>query len=434
MGSLKRISERNEEDAVDSDSQRSLELHTQGDPGFKPVYVPLVLLLSMLATFLVLAAAVYIRDAVFGEPTEPPTLPWGVRGPFKSRTSIRHGHIFCVVEPSVTPTDFKLPPEGICDAIVYCCLVLNFKGIHFENGSDVVQRFDNLVALTSSWKSSPTGFFGIVGRRADTPKLRNLPGALSREALLDLMVSWVKNHQLNGLFMDLDNSANGYYYKVMRLFYRKLRATGRWLIQIFDFNDANRKFSAGAYTKSAMGPVVRSSHDSLKEYVDNAVCPMPYRSHDEIIWNVYDTMDEYASVNFASFGSEYLEDTMLTMSFKGYHYRLNNSAQFEDESPASRVGDLSYGTLCQLRNESGVKWKISNISDCLVVQKGAEWYSTIGPDATEVYKLFKSFLALIVYDLHFDDYAGICGTPYPLLQDARSKVKKFSDTKEFQIS
>ncbi|CAN7945890.1 unnamed protein product [Ixodes hexagonus] len=434
MGTVQQNSEQNKEDVADADYQRSLELLRQGGPDLKPVYVPLVLLISLLLIFFLLAVAVHTRNTIFGEPTEPPTVPWGIRGTFRWRTPIKHGHIFCVVEPKVTPADFKLPREGICDAIVYCCLALDFKGIQFENGSDVVPKFGKLVTQTRSWKSSPTGMFGIVGRRGDTPKLRNLPGALSFEALVEVMVTWVKNHHLNGLFMDLDNSVNGYYHSVMRLFHRRLHASGRWLMQIFDFNDAGRKFSAGAYTKSAMGPVVRTTHGFMRDYIDHAVCPMPYQSHDEAFWNVKATIEEYASVNFASFGSEYLEDTMLTISLRGYYYRLNNSAQSTDESPASRMQDVSYGTLCRLKNKSGVVRNRSGISDCLVVKRGKEWYSIIGPGSTQVYKLFKSFLALIVYDLHFDDYAGACGKPYPLLENAKRKVKNYAEFKEFQLT
>lgn len=408
----------------------------QAPPGYKIVYVPLSLVIGLLVAFLGYSIFVSVRDT-FGEPSNHSfTVPWGEQGQKNPRPPIAHGDLWCVLDTSAVPASFQPPKQGVCDALVFCCIQLTYLGFSLEGnglGPDG-QRLKGLVELVAGWRSLKAKIFGIAGRRSDTPKMRNLPGALPREVLVDRMASWVREQRLDGVLMNYDNSANNYYGTVMHLLHRRLHRDGRWLIQIFDYNDADRSFSAGAFAKRRMEPVVRKGHDYMDDYTHQAYCPVPYDGPDDSTWSLKSMVDEYGHMNNASFGHDYFRDTMLTMSLAGYHYRLDDPKRYLDGSPATRMSVVSYETVCLQQKLLGVTVHSSNLSDCLVVRQDRDWYSIVGPDSYKRYQLMGSFLSLIVYDIHLDDHMGKCGRPFPLLRAAKEKLKMYSKSKAYTIT
>lgn len=321
------------------------------------------------------------------------------------------------------PEEFEYPESGVCDAFVYCCLGLNATGVHL-GAEDYRDRFAKLQLAANTTRPararsalSRVKTLAVVGRRNSTPPLLKTLGAVGKRELVRGIVSWTTKNGLSGLLMNYDNDLSGDYYRVVRSLHRRLLVHGLWLLQLFDDNDDGKKFSAGAFVQHGMDPVVWMGHGHLEDQVHQLVCPAQFASDRDAAWSFNSGLFEYRVLNKASYGHDYLDRTMVTAAFRGYHYKVSKKGR-----DATRVGPVAYSSICIQQSKPEAIFETSNVTDCLVVRRGKHWYSSLGPESTRVFNLAAKSLGLLAIHAEQDDHVGLCGDRFPLLKAARDAI------------
>ncbi|KAH7961882.1 hypothetical protein HPB52_013098 [Rhipicephalus sanguineus] len=394
------------------------QLETKHKANYAAVFVPAVAIISGLALLLLYILGAAISNAIFriddssGVPDQ-----WSARG--KARSPIVSGELWCTFDSRQLPETFEYPASGVCDAFVYCCLRLNETGIYIDQGSPMrhLARLVRAANATGRQGRAPlVKAMAIVGRRDGTPTLLKTQASVGKEELVTRIVNWVVSSGLKGIVMNYDNDLTGDYYDVVRSLYTRLHARSLWLLQVFDYNNEADKFSAGAFVRHHMAPVVRMGHAYLEDDVSELACPAQYRSGGHAIWSFDNELSEYAVFNKASFGRDCLDRTMVTASFRGYHYKVQGR-------DVKRVGTTSYGSLCVEQSELNAVSTYSNATDCLEVRRGSHWFSMLGPNSTRLFQRAAQTLGLIAFHAEQDDHEGRCGRKFPLLKAAKAQLR-----------
>ncbi|KAH6939330.1 hypothetical protein HPB50_017267 [Hyalomma asiaticum] len=402
------------------------QLETKHQANYAAVFVPAVAIISGLILLLLYILGVAIRNALFGveDSGGGKSDPMTARG--KARSPITNGELWCTFDSRVMPETFEYPGSGVCDAFVYCCLRLNETGIHVEEGAPArhlaqLLRAAKATRLRGRAALSRGKAMAIVGRRDSTPALLRTQASVSKEELLERIVAWVVRSGLHGIVMNYDNDLTGDYYAVVRSLYARLHAKSLWLLQTFDYNNEADEFSAGAFVRRGMVPVVRMGHAYVQDDVNVLACPAQYASGGQSSWSFGTELSEYAAFNEASFGRNCLDRTMVTSSFRGYHYKI-----LGPDYKAKRLETTSYASVCTQQSEPNATSVYSNATDCLEVRRGSHWFSMLGPNSTRLFQRAAQTLGLIAFHSEQDDHEGRCGDRFPLLRAAKAQLRRHS--------
>ncbi|KAK8784723.1 hypothetical protein V5799_008912 [Amblyomma americanum] len=402
------------------------ELESKHKADYAPVFVPAAAIIVALALLLLYMVVAFIATAIFGSSDSPGGVTALLGTSAKARSRINNGELWCVFDARSMPNNFAYPESGVCDAFVYCCVKLNGTGVHVDRGAPQ-RRLEELVRAANKTRSQGRALlfhakaFAIVGRRDGTPTLLKAPGSVGEKQLVTRIVSWVAHAGLSGIIMNYDNDLTGDYYTVVRSLYMHLHQRGLWLLQVFDYNNEADTFSAGAFVKNRIVPVVRMGHAYLQDDIGTLACPAQYESGEQATWSFDVELTEYAVFNKASFGRDCLDRTLVTASFRGYHYNIR-----AHDRKVKRVGIASYASICAKQREPDALSHMSNTTDCLEVRRGNDWFSILGPNSTRLFKRASKFLGLIAFHAEQDDYAGRCGDRFPLLRAAKAQLRHHS--------
>ncbi|KAL3176636.1 hypothetical protein MRX96_010246 [Rhipicephalus microplus] len=416
--------------AVDEKQQRRdsiARLEAKHKANYTAVFVPAVVIISGLALLLMYILGAAISNAIFGaDDAGGPPDQWSARG--KARSPIAHGELWCAFDSRLMPETFEYPTSGVCDAFVYCCLQMNETGVYVDRGPPARHLAGLIRAANTTGRQGRTPrvkALAIVGRRDGTPTLLKSQASVGKEKLLIRIVNWVVNSGLKGVVMNYDNDLTGDYYDVVHSLYARLHARSLWLLQVFDYNNEADKFSAGAFVRRRMVPVVRMGHAYLEDDVSELACPAQHKSGGQATWSFDTELSEYAVFNEASFGHDCLDRTMVTASFRGYHYKVQGHR-------VKRVGTTSYGSLCVVQSELDAISTYSNVTDCLQVRRGSHWFSILGPNSTRLFQRAAQTLGLIAFHAEQDDHEGRCGQKFPLLKAAKAQLRRH--TKNWSVT
>lgn len=398
------------------------QLETKDEANYAAVFVPAVAVILGLVMLLLYILSAAISNAIFGVDDSGGDMSEqrSVRG--KARSPINSGELWCTFDCRAMPETFKYPGSGVCDAFVFCCLRLNETGVHVDEGARHLERLVNAANATKregQASLSRVKALAVVGRRDGTPPLLKTQASVGKKELVARIVAWVLSSGLSGIVMNYDNDLTGDYYAVVSSLYVRLHARGLWLLQVFDYNNEADTFSAGAFVRRRMVPVVRMGHAYLEDDVSVLACPAQYGSGGHAAWSFETELAEYAAFNKASFGRDCLDRTMVTASFRGYHYKIQGP-----NHKAKRVGTASYATICAKQSEPHTVSDYSNATDCLEVRRGSHWFSMLGPNSTRLFKRAAQSLGLIAFHAEQDDHEGRCGHRFPLLKAAKAQLRR----------